>query len=853
MGQSSSTGKTSKVAQYNPKYEVIREVNDPNYGKVKLIRLQTPDRAQMILKEFVYDNKKGFEEDVVFFQGRAGFDHPNVVRVIGYNSRNEQNLCSNFYRVSVFIEILVRDLNSDIQDHKMNNAAYTENDVLLLAENLLNALSFLQKNGIAHGDIRPINVFVQEDRYKLTDPKLEVDKNSDAYLKAVLQKTKTLLSPELLAKVPSEKLQHGDVDKFKADVFSLGMTLLSVATLKDAEDMYNYTNGVIDDQILNERLHQVQHTYSDFTFRLIESMVRLREQDRPDFVALNNVIAPHAEEIRNRFELSFLTGHGAREVTQTHHSHEAREEVRKKAGFQSKPLESQEIPQEEEESDRPVDHHQASSDFHHMTSLAHPGHSDAHHHHHHHDHGHDHHHHHHHGHSHSHAHSHAHSANDVDTDDLEAKIQQALQRSRETYKQVYGTQAASQRLGIPTSNYSSEYRTQTFGPNNERGQFSFGVTNNNNNTTQESHHHHQETQAQQITNPFYSEGIKSQTVTADPHKARDEAEKVVRSAVSQGSNHVRHSSAQVSSTPATSDHEAIIQEILRKYQQPAAAGTYTTTTATETYKPASYTYGTYGETANYGSDLRKSSAGENIKRSGVHDSYTGVSSALPEAYNKYSHVEYTTSNIQPYRSEADAGRSAEVERILRSSQHQVAPITTTSYEYTIPKTTYTTNNYTTGTTGMLEGSPATLKQSRGRYSKPEEISPSRGVESQASYSYTTSTTGQTGQAGPSAQVQELLAELKRKEELRKSQAGIEPTATGYTYTSYSSKTVPTTVVSTNANGGTQGIESHHHRAEPTYLTTQARSLRNPGEVLAEAGSALSKYSVDGVTVHEEQI
>jgi len=340
-------------------------------------------------------------------------------------------------------------------------------------------------------------------------------------------------------------------------------------------------------------------------------------------------------------------------------------------------------------------------------------------------------------------------------------------------------------------------------------------------------------------------------VTADPHKARDEAEKVVRSAVSQGSHHARHSSAQVSTTPVASDHEAIIQEILRKYQQPAAAGNYTTTTTTttEAYKPASYTYGNYGGVTE-SADLRKSNAGENIKRSGVHDSYTGVTSTFPESYNKYSHVEYNTSNIQPYRSEADAGRSAEVERILRSSQHQVAPITTTSYEYTIPKTSYTTGNYTTGVTGILEGSPAALKQSRSRYSKPEEVSPSRGVDSQASYSYTTSTTGYTG---PSTQVQELLAELKRKEELRKSQAGIEPTATGYTYTSYTSKTVPTTIVSTNVNGGTQGIESHHHHVEPTIVTSQARSLRTPGEVLAEAGSALSKYSVDGVTVHEEQI
>jgi len=809
MGQSSSTGKVAKVAQYNPKYEVIREVSDPNYGKVKLIRLQTPDRTQMILKEFVYDNKKAYETEAEFFQNRVAFDHPNVVRVIGYNSRNEQNLCSNFYRVSVFIEILVRDLNSDIQDHKMNQTQYTENDILLLAENLLNALSFLQKNHIAHGDIRPLNVFVQDDRFKLTDPKLEVDKSSDAYLKAVLNKSKTLLSPELLAKVPTEKLQHDDVDKYKADVFSLGITLLSVATLTDPEDLYNYSNGTLNENLLHERLHQVQQTRSDFTFHLIESMVRLHEQDRPDFVALNGIIAPHAEEIRNR-ELDFLGHAGTREISHVH-TQERGQEVRKKAAHQSKPLSSQELPHEEEDAfgsertqEKVSDHHHQTSNFHHMSSLVHHGHT------HHHDHDHDHHHHH---------HGHVHSANNVDTDDLELQIQRALQRSRDTYQQVYGTQAVSQKLGISAGH--TDIRTQTFGPTAERGtsgaQFSFGNANNTQESAHEAHHH-----VTNIANPFYTEGVKSHTITSDI-RAREEADRVVRSAASQG--HARHASAQIPVTTTTTpivntDHEAIIQEILRKYQQPAVS---TTTYSTEGFKPASYT------TTGY--------ASENIKRSGIHD-YTagGLASTFPEpAYNKHtSQIEYTTSTFQP-----DAGRSAEVERILRSSNvgGGVAGTTgTTSYEYSIPKTSYTT---TTHTTGGLEGSPAGLKQSRSKYSRPEDLTAgTSGVETQ-NYHYTS-----TGYTGPSAGVQELLAELKRKEDLRKSGAG---ETAGYTYTSYSTKTVPTTVVSTTVNGG--GVH-----VEPTSYgqTSQVRSVRNPGEVLAEAGSALSKYSADGVTVHEEQ-
>jgi serine/threonine protein kinase len=304
MGQKTSKTATTVVAtkaNYNPVYEVVKKYDDAHYGEVKLVREKTTQQ-EMLLKEVVVNTQKAFEDEVRINENRETLATPHVVNMIGYNAQGKQNFCASFYRVSVFIEALEKTLADNLRDAMELNTPLAETEVLLLADNLITALAYLQSKDINHGDIRPFNVFTTDNEYKLSDPSLNGQRNFDAYVAATVGGSKTLLAPELLRRLPTKELNFVH-DRFRADVFSLGATLLSVATLTNSEDLYDYESGTVNENLLQERLDRVRIFYSTFTYELIRDMLVLNEEERTDFTQLDTRVLPYRDNIRARLTL----------------------------------------------------------------------------------------------------------------------------------------------------------------------------------------------------------------------------------------------------------------------------------------------------------------------------------------------------------------------------------------------------------------------------------------------------------------------------------------------------------------------------------------------------------------------
>jgi len=296
--EAESPKKTEIITDYNPTYEVIKKYVDVHYGEVKLIR-ETVTNQEMLLKEVVVNTKEAYEAQLRQIEERAAVANNHIVNIIGYHTEGKQNFCSSFYKISIFIEVLEKTLFDRLEEGIANQVAFNEIEVLLLAENLVSALAYFQSKEVNHGDIRPVNVFTTLDAYKLSDPTLAAQKNTNAFVVAAVLGEKTLLAPEVLKHLPQKELDI-TYDKFKADVFALGATLLSVATLTNSEDLYDYENGTINEALVQERLEQVRLSFSTFTYELIRDMLRVEEAERPDFVQLNERFTPYRENIRER-------------------------------------------------------------------------------------------------------------------------------------------------------------------------------------------------------------------------------------------------------------------------------------------------------------------------------------------------------------------------------------------------------------------------------------------------------------------------------------------------------------------------------------------------------------------------
>lgn len=73
---------------------------------------------------------------------------------------------------------------------------------------------------------------------------------------------------------------------YKSDVWSIGLTILEMASLLSIDDCYNWDDCTISYTVIQELLSRVQQKYSYELVKLIKSLLEEDENIRPDFTVL---------------------------------------------------------------------------------------------------------------------------------------------------------------------------------------------------------------------------------------------------------------------------------------------------------------------------------------------------------------------------------------------------------------------------------------------------------------------------------------------------------------------------------------------------------------------------------------
>ena len=175
--------------------------------------------------------------------------------------------------------------------HRISGKKYfTEKEIIHLLKQLSNVLCFLQKNNIAHRDIKPQNILIfPNDIVKITD--LGEAKNISTNLdKAFTVRGSELYMSPLLynaLKNADKEVKH---NVFKSDVFSLGycilfamcLTVRAIECLREVENMRSIRN------LVNKNVDKTK--YSSELVNVILKMIEIDENKRYDFIELNEVI-----------------------------------------------------------------------------------------------------------------------------------------------------------------------------------------------------------------------------------------------------------------------------------------------------------------------------------------------------------------------------------------------------------------------------------------------------------------------------------------------------------------------------------------------------------------------------------
>lgn len=127
-----------------------------------------------------------------------------------------------------------------------------------------------------------------EGKLSLTDHGL-LNPYKDSYNKALAGKKDVYITPVNLEHIRN-KNKNPTYDVNKADVYSLGMTLVQAANLEAPNSAYDWTKKKVSKAELDSHLQKIQNNYSPRFNQLVRAMVELDDELRPDFIQLDSML-----------------------------------------------------------------------------------------------------------------------------------------------------------------------------------------------------------------------------------------------------------------------------------------------------------------------------------------------------------------------------------------------------------------------------------------------------------------------------------------------------------------------------------------------------------------------------------
>ena len=222
-------------------------------------------------------------------------NHNNIVKLISVSLEGNGNSIDS---LALFMEYCPDgDLGNLITRRIANKQTWTQEELLDCLDQLITGFVHLQNNGVAHRDVKPKNIFIENNckTFKIGDLGSSRVATGENF---TVTGTDSYLSPKVRqgfidSNGNPTRINH---DLYKSDVYSLGMVFLYMTTgqikeeLKQLDDLQNNINraifGISDDDYSKIKL-------------LLLTMLQVHEEYRPNFLELKKLF----DEIKNEVSL----------------------------------------------------------------------------------------------------------------------------------------------------------------------------------------------------------------------------------------------------------------------------------------------------------------------------------------------------------------------------------------------------------------------------------------------------------------------------------------------------------------------------------------------------------------------
>ena len=260
-------------------FTYIRSIGEGSYGKIYLVKDKVTKEEFALKKVICKDNQEllKFKNE---FELLYSLNNKYIMKTYKLQIKALDSTTSCLY---ILMECAKYDWNLEIRRRAIGNRFYSEKEIIAILKQLVSGLAFLQRNKIAHRDIKPQNILIYPNNiFKLADLGEAKSVRINKMQMATLRGSELFMSPILYQGLKYKRKNVGH-NPYKSDMFSLGLCFLYALCLnikvldyiRDLEDMKTIKNTVykfID-----------KSNYSEKLMKIIFQMIDLDENKRLDF------------------------------------------------------------------------------------------------------------------------------------------------------------------------------------------------------------------------------------------------------------------------------------------------------------------------------------------------------------------------------------------------------------------------------------------------------------------------------------------------------------------------------------------------------------------------------------------
>lgn len=211
-------------------------------------------------------------------------DLPYIAKFYGEFSYSYFINLKKIYEINIVLKYYLNTLDKHINHNLYNPISINDGETQALIRQLLENYYFLEEvNCVIHRDIKPENIFLSKHKIiKIADFNIStVMQEGHRKIVTHAQGTPGYMAPEICNQYmkSTKRDEQFYYDPIKADVFSLGLTILNLVTLKNVDSLNN------NEALLN----QVIDTVNDASIQaLLRSMLAFNPDERSSFSELKN-------------------------------------------------------------------------------------------------------------------------------------------------------------------------------------------------------------------------------------------------------------------------------------------------------------------------------------------------------------------------------------------------------------------------------------------------------------------------------------------------------------------------------------------------------------------------------------